>query len=59
MLDLGPGRKSLDAIETASRDEIEALQLQRLKWSLNHAHSNVPYYRQAFAAASVHPDDVK
>ncbi len=59
MLDLGPGRKSLDAIETASRDEIEALQLQRLKWSLSHAHSNVPHYRQAFAAASVHPDDVK
>ncbi len=58
MLDLGPARDSLEAIETASRDEIEALQLQRLKWSLGHAWANVPHYRAAFAAAGVHPDEV-
>src|SRR3546814_869929 len=46
-------------IEHASRDEIEALQLQRLKWTLAHAYQNVPHYRQAFDAAGVHPDDLK
>lgn len=58
MLDLGPARESLDPIETASRDEIEALQLKRLQWSLGHAWANVPHYRAAFAAAGVHPDEV-
>ncbi|GAB1478501.1 phenylacetate--CoA ligase [Paracoccaceae bacterium] len=59
MLDLGPARSSLEAIETASRDEIEALQLQRVQWSLGHAWANVPHYRAAFAAAGVHPDDIR
>ena len=49
----------LDAIETASRDEIEALQLQRLRWSLQHAYDNVPHYRKAFDAKGVHPSDLK
>ena len=49
----------LDPIEHASRDELQALQLQRLKWSLSHAYKNVPHYRQAFEAAGVHPDDLK
>jgi phenylacetate-CoA ligase len=47
----------LDPIETASRDEIAALQRERLGWSLRHAYDNVPHYRAAFAAAGVHPDD--
>jgi phenylacetate-CoA ligase len=47
----------LDPIETASRDEITALQFSRLGWSLRHAYDNVPHYRAAFAAAGVHPDD--
>ena len=51
------GPAVLDPIETASRDEIAALQVQRLKWSLGHAYQNVPHYRAAFAAAGVHPDD--
>ena len=59
MLDLGPDRKTLEPIETASRDEIEGLQLARLRWSLAHAYTNVPHYRAAFAAAGVHPDDLK
>ena len=58
MKDLTPDKASLDPIEIASRDEISALQLERLKWSLNHAYTNVPHYKQAFDAAGVHPDDL-
>ena len=49
--------QGLDPIETASRDEIAALQRTRIAWSLRHAYENVPHYRAAFAAAGVHPDD--
>lgn len=48
-----------DAIETASRDELASLQLERLKWSLKHAYDNVPHYRNSFDAAGVHPEDLK
>ena len=48
-----------DPIERASRDEIHALQLQRLKWSLKHAYDNVPHYRAKFDAAGVRPEDLK
>lgn len=54
-----PQAGELEAIETASRDELQALQLQRLKWSLKHAYENVAHYRNAFDAAGVHPDDLK
>ena len=49
----------LDPIETASRDEIAALQLERLRWTLHHAYTNVPHYKAAFDAAGVHPDDCR
>ena len=49
----------LEPIETASRDEIAALQTERLKWSLHHAYSNVPAYRDKLNAAGVHPDDFR
>ena len=49
----------LDAIEKASRDEISALQLQRLQWTLRHVYENVPHYRQAFDQKGVHPSDMK
>ena len=49
----------LDAIETASRDEIAALQLERLKWSVAHAYRNVGHYRKAFEQAGAHPDDIR
>ena len=49
----------LDPVERASRDEILALQLERLQWSLRHAYENVPHYKAAFAAAGVHPDDLR
>lgn len=59
MKDLTPLKSSLDPIEIASRDEIEALQLERMKWSLRHAYDNVPFYKASFDAAGMHPDDLK
>ncbi len=49
----------LDPIETASQDELTSLQLERLKWSLDHAYNNVEMYRNKFDAAGVHPQDLK
>ena len=49
----------LEPIEKASRDEITALQIQRLKATLDNVYQNVPHYRQAFDAAGVHPSDFK
>lgn len=59
MDDIAPRREDLEPIEIASRDEIEALQLERLKWSLGHAYDNVPHTRAAFDAAGVHPGDLR
>jgi len=50
---------ALEPIETASRDEIAALQLERLKWTLQHAYANVPAYRRKLDAAGVAPADLK
>jgi phenylacetate-CoA ligase len=58
MRDLAPRKEDLEPIEIASRDEIEALQISRLKWSLNHAYNNVPHYKKSFDEAGVHPDDL-
>ena len=57
--DLTPRRDTLDPIEIASRDEISALQLKRLRWSVARAYANVPHYRAAFDQAGVHPDDIR
>jgi phenylacetate-CoA ligase len=59
MRDRTPKPEDLDPIERASLDELQALQLERLRWSLHHAYENVPHYRAAFDAAGVHPDDCK
>lgn len=59
MKDLTPARDTLDPIEIASRDEITALQLQRMQWSLDHAYKNVAHYKKSFDAAGVHPSDLK
>ncbi len=58
-VNLAPRREAFDAIEVASRDEISALQLKRLKWTLNHAYSNVEHYKKTFDRAGIHPDDLK
>jgi phenylacetate-CoA ligase len=49
----------LEPIETASRDEIAALQRERIVWTLRHAYINVPHYRRTFDAGGVHPDDFR
>ena len=49
----------LEPIEKASREELAALQLERLKWSLNHAYENSPVYRRKFDEAGVHPSQVQ
>ncbi|GAP34739.1 phenylacetate--CoA ligase PaaK [Piscinibacter sakaiensis] len=54
-----PAPGDLEPIERASRDELQALQLERLQWTLQHAYANVPHYRQAFDAAGVHPADCR
>ncbi len=54
-----PRPGELEAIETASRDELRALQLSRLRTTLAHAYANVPHYRRAFDAKGVHPRDLQ
>ncbi|HEU0196801.1 MAG TPA: hypothetical protein VFQ88_06245, partial [Nevskiaceae bacterium] len=54
-----PRDGDLEPIERASRDELAALQLERMRWSLKHAYEHVPHYRQAFDQRGVHPDDLK
>jgi phenylacetate-CoA ligase len=64
----GPGRRQarlgtppaageLDAAERMPVDELRALQLERLRWTLRHAYANVPFYRKKFDAAGVSPED--
>lgn len=53
------GLADLEPLEKGSVDEMRALQLQRLKWSVKHAYDNVAYYRASFDAAGVHPDDIQ
>ena len=57
--DLAPRAGDLDPIETASRDEITALQTRRMADTLRHAHANIPHYAKAFADHGVHPDDFR
>ena len=55
----GDSTAGLDPIETASRDELAALQLERLRQTLRNAYEHVPHYRQRFDSVGVHPDDCK
>ena len=50
---------TIDSIESVSVDQLRSLQLVRLRTTLRHAYSNVPHYREAFAAAGAHPRDLK
>ncbi|MBT9489175.1 MAG: phenylacetate--CoA ligase [Rubrivivax sp.] len=54
-----PAPGDLEPIETASRDELAALQLQRLQKTLQAAYDNVPHYKAAFDAVGVHPSDCR
>ena len=49
----------LEPIETASRDEITALQLHRLQRTLHKVYENVAHYRRSFDAKGVHPSDLR
>jgi phenylacetate-CoA ligase len=49
----------LEAIESASLDELQSLQLERMRWSLQHAYDNVPHYQKSFDEAGVEPGDLK
>src|SRR5678815_5353764 len=53
------GAQALDPIERASTDELRALQLERLRWSVRHAYDHVAHYHQAFDAAGVNPNDLR
>jgi phenylacetate-CoA ligase len=53
-----PEDHDLEPIETASVDELRALQLERLRWSVRYAYDNVAHYRTSFDGAGVHPDDI-
>ncbi|MEV0069747.1 MULTISPECIES: phenylacetate--CoA ligase PaaK [unclassified Amycolatopsis] len=46
-------------VERISVDELAALQLMRLQWTLRHAYANVPFYTKKFDETGVHPDDCK
>ncbi|MCP4183006.1 MAG: phenylacetate--CoA ligase [Hyphomicrobiales bacterium] len=59
MKDLKPDHSTLEPIEIASKDEISALQLQRMKQTLANAYENVNFYRKNFDDAGVHPDDLR
>jgi len=58
-LGAAPDPALLDPAERLGTDELRALQLERLQWTLRHAYDNVPHYRAAFDAAGVHPDDCR
>ncbi|WP_433075654.1 phenylacetate--CoA ligase PaaK [Dactylosporangium sp. CA-052675] len=59
MRDVTPAPGILEPIETASRDELAALQLARLQQTVRHAYEHVPHYTAAFEAAGVHPSDLR
>jgi phenylacetate-CoA ligase len=46
-------------IPTLSADELAAVQLHRLQWTLRHAYENVPLYQRKFDESGVHPDDCR
>ena len=59
MRDLTPRKEELEPIEIASLDEIQDLQLRRLKWSVSHAYNNVEFYKRKYDHLGVHPNDLK
>ena len=59
MVTRNPAAEDLEPIETASVDELRALQLERLQWSVRHSYENVALYRDKCEAAGVSPDDLR
>lgn len=54
-----PAADLLDAAERLSRAELEALQLERLQWTVRHAYENVPHYTRKLDEAGVSPADIR
>jgi phenylacetate-CoA ligase len=52
-------RDQLEPIETATKDALQALQLERLKSTLQQAYAHVPHYKKKLDAAGVAPGDLK
>ncbi|MGR3762622.1 phenylacetate--CoA ligase family protein [Rossellomorea sp. NS-SX7] len=49
----------LHEIETASRDQMESLQLERLQKTASLVYHSVPFYRNHFEQRNLHPDDIR
>ena len=58
-LGAAPPGELLDSGERLGHDALLDLQLERLRWSLHHAYTNVAHYRRVFDAAGVRPDDCR
>ena len=58
-LGVAPAAGDLDPAERMSVDELRALQLDRLRWTLRYVYANVPFYRKKFDAAGVSPQDCR
>ena len=58
MEDLSPSPGSLEPIERASRDELQALQLDRLRHTVQTVFDRVPFYREQFERRGLHPSDI-
>ena len=58
-LGVAPVAGELDPAERMSVDELQPLQLDRLRWTLRYAYANVPFYRNRFDAAGVSPEDCR
>src|SRR5947208_778870 len=50
---------ALEPIEKAPLADLKKLQLERLRWTLQHAYDKVPHYRRKFDAAGVKPEDCR
>ncbi len=46
-------------IETMPRKQIEAMQLERLKWMVDYCYNNVPFYHERLGAAGITGDRIK
>lgn len=46
-------------IETMPQEQLQALQLERMQWTVRHAYDNVPFYQKSFKEAGVEPGDLK
>lgn len=46
-------------IETMSREDLEALQLERLQALVKRVYQKIPFYKESFDKAGVNPEDIK